>query len=74
MIALAVRHLGLTVAEALTACTVNAATLLGCINHGAIATGQVADLVLLRHRDERMLGFEFGDNPVTAVVCQGRQR
>ena len=50
-IALAVRHLGLTAAEAIAACTVNAAALLGLRDAGTIEPGKRADLVLLRHTD-----------------------
>jgi imidazolonepropionase len=72
VIALAVRHCGLTVAEAITATTVNAAAALGLADRGVIAPGLRADLVLLRHTDERQLAHEFGDNPVERVVCAGR--
>jgi hypothetical protein len=30
-------------------------------------------MVLLRHRDERLLGFEFGGNPVERVICAGAE-
>jgi imidazolonepropionase len=66
-VALATRKLGLTVSEALAACTVNAAGLLGLDDRGVIAPGKRADLILLRHADERMLAYEFGGNPVEAV-------
>lgn len=77
-VALAVRHCGLTPAEALAACTVNAASLLGLrslagdTDRGMIAPGQRADLVLLKHTDERMLAYEFGGDPVDAVILAGR--
>lgn len=71
-IALAVRFCGLTPAEAISACTVNAATLLGLDDRGTIEPGRRADLILLRHRDERELAYEVGGNPVDAVVCAGR--
>jgi imidazolonepropionase len=71
-IALAVRHLGITAAEAIMACTRNSAALLGLDDRGVIEPGMRADLVLLRHRDERQLGYEFGGNPVDAVWCAGR--
>jgi len=71
-IALAVRACRLTPAEAIAACTVNAAALLGLRDRGTIAAGQRADLILLRHRDERMLAYELGDNPVDVVVCGGK--
>lgn len=72
-IALAVRQCGLTPAEAIAACTVNAASLLGLNDRGTIEPGQRADLILLRHRDERLLAFEFGDNPVDTVICAGKK-
>lgn len=71
-IAAAVRHCGITPAEAIVAATVNPATLLGFSDRGTIAPGQRADLVLLHHTDERMLAFEFGGDPVDAVVLGGR--
>ena len=71
-IALAVRGCRLTPAEAIAACTVNAAALLGLRDRGTIAPGLRADLVLLRHRDERMLAYELGDDPVDLVVCGGK--
>lgn len=70
-IALAVRHLGITAAEAITACTRNAAALLGLDDRGVIEPGMRADLILLRHTDERQLGYEFAGNPVDAVWCAG---
>ena len=72
-IALAVRHCGLTPAEAIAACTVNAAAALGLRDRGAIAAGQRADLILLRHRDERLLAWELGGNPVELVICGGNR-
>lgn len=68
---LAVRHNGLTPAEALTAATHNAATLLGLADRGRIEVGARADLVLLRHRDERELAHTVGGSPVRLVVCGG---
>ncbi len=70
-IALATRFNGLAPAEAITACTANAASLLGFNDRGFIAPGARADLALLRHTDERSLAFEFGGNPVDVVVCGG---
>ncbi len=70
-IALATRHLRITAHEALRACTTNAAALLGFDDRGALREGARADAVLLRHTDERMLGYEFGGNPVDAVWCGG---
>ena len=70
-IALAVRFCGLTPAEAIVAATVNAAAVLGFTDRGVIAVGQRADLLLLRHKDERQLAYELGGNPVELVVVGG---
>lgn len=72
-IALAVRFCGLTVAEAISACTVNAAALLGLADRGTVAVGQRADLILLHHKDERQLAHELGGNPVAQVICAGER-
>ena len=73
VIALAVRYCGLTPAEAIVASTVNAAALLGLNDRGTIEVGQRADLILLRHKDERMLAYETGGNPVEWVAAGGRR-
>ncbi|HET9929663.1 MAG TPA: amidohydrolase family protein, partial [Polyangiaceae bacterium] len=70
-VALAVRHCGVRVDEAIECITERAAELLGFADRGRIAVGQRADLVLLRHRDLRLLGMEFGGNPVDAVIVAG---
>lgn len=70
-IALAVRANRLTPAEAIAACTVNAAGLLGLGDAGTIEPGQRADLILLRHHDERMLAYEFGGRHADTVICNG---
>ena len=72
-VAPAVRRLGLTPAEAIAACTVNAAHLLGLPDAGVIEPGARADLVLLRHTDERELAHEFGGRHADAVWCGGRR-
>lgn len=71
VIALAVRHLRLSPAEAIGAATLNPARLLGYTDRGHIAPGARADLLLLRHSDERALAYEFGDNPVETVFVGG---
>jgi len=70
-IALAVRNLGITAAEAICGCTANAAGLLGLQDRGRIEAGLRADLILLRVCDERELGHGFGGSPVDLVVCGG---
>jgi imidazolonepropionase len=71
-VAAAVRHCGLTPGEAIAACTVNAAAVLGLQDRGTIGPGQRADLILLKHKDERALAYELGGNPVDVVICGGR--
>jgi imidazolonepropionase len=71
IIALAVRHLGLTPAEAIAATTINPAALLGLPDRGWIGLGARADLIVLRHTDERNLAFEFGGNHVHEVIHGG---
>ena len=72
-IQLAVRFCGLTPAEAIAAATVNAAAVLGLKDRGTITVGQRADLLLLRHKDERQLAYELGGNPVDLVICHGQR-
>ena len=70
-IALAVRHCGLSAAEAIAAATVNGAAVLGLNDRGRIEAGLRADLILLHHKDERQLAHELGGNPVDVVICGG---
>ena len=71
-IATAVRFCKLSPAEAIAAATVNAAAVLGLNDRGRIEPGLRADLILLRHRDERQLAYELGGNPVETVICAGQ--
>jgi imidazolonepropionase len=70
-IALATRKLGITPHEAIDACTRTAASLLDCHDRGIIERGKRADLIILRHADERSLACELGGNPVDAVIVNG---
>ncbi|MFG0328095.1 MAG: imidazolonepropionase [Phycisphaerales bacterium JB037] len=70
-VALAVRMNGISAHEALTACTVNAAAVLGLGDRGRLQAGRRADVIVLGHRDERELAHSFGGNPVDVVVCGG---
>jgi len=70
-LALACRFCGVTPEEAIAACTANSAELLGLHDRGTIEPGTRADLILLRHTDERHLAYEVGGNPVDMVICGG---
>ncbi|HSS79644.1 MAG TPA: amidohydrolase family protein, partial [Gaiellaceae bacterium] len=70
--ALACTQLHLSPAEALVACTVNAAHVLGLAERrGRIAAGQDADLVLLDAPDWRHLAYHLGGDLISAVVRRG---
>lgn len=71
-IAMAVRFCGLDIEEAIVAATVNPAFVLGLTDRGTIEPGRRADLILLHHKDERLLAYEMGGNPVAQVICGGR--
>jgi imidazolonepropionase len=71
VIALAVRHCGVLLSEAIQAATDNPAQLLSLPDRGQIALGRRADLILLRHRDVRQLGYELGGNPVEWRMVAG---
>jgi imidazolonepropionase len=69
---LAVYELGLTIEEALTASTLNAACCLGLGEQiGSIEVGKQADLVLLDEPNLLYLAYHYGVNPVAAVVKRG---
>ena len=70
--ALACTQLHLSPAEALTACTLNAAHVLGRADRcGRIAPGLDADLVLLDAPDWRHLAYHLGGDPIAAVIRGG---
>jgi imidazolonepropionase len=71
VIALAVRKLGLTPTEAITAATSAGAELLGLEDRGRIEPGMRADLVVLDCADARNLAFEFGGNLVARIMAEG---
>lgn len=72
-IALACDVLRLTVAEAITAATLNAAWSLRCDDRvGSIEPGKQADLVLLDRPSHLFLGYELGENLVSMVLKRGR--
>ena len=70
---LACTQLKLTPAEALAACTVNAAHVLGRADRiGRLAPGSDADITLLDAPDWRYLAYHLGGDLVAAVVQGGR--
>jgi imidazolonepropionase len=69
---LACTQLRLTPEEALAACTVNAAHVLGLADRGRIAAGHRADLVLLDAADWRHLAYHLAGDVVRTVIREGR--
>jgi imidazolonepropionase len=70
---LAATQLKLSPAEALTACTVNAAHVLGRADRvGRLAPGFAADVILLDAPDWRYLAYHLGGNVVARIVVSGR--
>jgi imidazolonepropionase len=70
---LAATQLGLSPAEALSACTVNAAHVLRRAERvGRLAPGYAADVVLLDAPDWRYLAYHLGGRLVDRVVVAGR--
>ena len=73
VMSLACTQLGLAPAEALAACTVNAAYVLGRADTlGRIAPGYAADLVLLDVPDWRYLAYHLGGEHVALVIKEGQ--
>ena len=73
ILALATLGMGLGVAEAITAATLNAAAALGRADEiGSIEEGKCADLVVLDAPTYHNLVYHFGVNPVRHVVKGGR--
>ena len=69
---LAATQLRLSPSEALAACTVNAAHVLGRAGRvGRLAPGYVADIVLLDAPDWRYLAYHLGGDLVSSVVLSG---
>ena len=70
IVGIAVRRYGWSAREALAACTLNAAWVLGLADRGSIEVGKRADLVLLDGPVEHV-PYRFGHNPVRMVVSGG---
>ena len=70
---LAATQLGMSMEEALAACTVNAAHVLGRADRkGRLAQGFDADLVLLDAPDWRYLAYHLGGEVVAGSIVGGR--
>ena len=73
ILGLACLGMGLTVEEALTAATLNAAAAIGCADElGSVEVGKHADLVILEEPTPFHLVYHYGVNPVRHVVKRGR--
>lgn len=73
LISLACQVLRLTVAEALTAATANAAASLRLADEcGALLPGLSADAVLIRGGSHLLLGYRIAEGPIEKVLCRGR--
>ncbi len=73
IIGLAVMRMGMTVEEAITAATLNAAAALELADEiGSIEEGKAADIILLDIGNYRQIPYFFGHNPVRAVICGGK--
>ena len=70
-IALANRCMGITASEAITAVSRTPAALLGFADRGTIEPGMRADILLLRHTDERQLAYEFAGRHTDLVFAGG---
>jgi imidazolonepropionase len=69
---LACTQLGLSPEEALAACTVNAAHVLGLDDRGRLAAGLRADVVLVAASDWRHLAYHLAGDVIHTVFQQGR--
>jgi len=72
VIALASMQMGLTVAEAISAVTINGAYAAGCADRvGSLEVGKTADLLILNIADYRDLARQFGMNLVHLTMKRG---
>lgn len=72
MIALATIYMHVSVEEAVTALTINAATALGLQDEiGSIEEGKAGDVVILRYPSYKFLSYHFGMNIVETTVKGG---
>jgi imidazolonepropionase len=73
VMAIASRYQKLTPAEALNACTINAAHAVGIGDAvGSLEVGKQADVLIIDAPDYRHLAYQFGVNLVETVIKRGR--
>ena len=73
VMAVACRYQNLSPAEALNACTINAAHALGIGgNVGSLEVGKQADVLIVGAPDYRYLAYQFGTNLVECVIKRGQ--
>jgi len=73
IIGLSVMRMGMTIEEAITAATLNAAAALELADEiGSLEEGKAADLILLELENYRQIPYFFGHNPVRRVICGGK--
>jgi imidazolonepropionase len=74
VMSLAASQMGMSVAETLVACTVNAAWVLGRSDRlGRLAEGYDADIVLLDVPDWRFVAYHLAGGDIAAVIKRGRR-
>jgi len=73
IIGLAVMKMGMSVEEAITAATLNAACALDLAEEiGSLEVGKRADVVILGLETYRQIPYFFGHNPVSVVIQRGK--
>jgi imidazolonepropionase len=73
VLAIACTHMGMTVEEAITAATINAAhAVMGAKRAGSLAYGKDADLIMLGVSDYREIPYHFGVNLVALTMRKGQ--
>lgn len=73
IIGLAVMKMGLSIEEAITAATLNAACALELSGEiGTLEEGKAADLIILELETYRQIPYFFGHNPVRSVIKGGK--
>ncbi len=73
VISLALTQMKMSIEEAITASTLNAASAIGLADKiGSLEVGKQADIIILNVPDYRFLGYHFGVNLVNNVIKKGK--